>query len=171
MLESLRLFIRYTLWADGRMFDALDPLGAETWTRDLGGSLKSIRDTAVHLVGAEWLYLSRFKGVSPEATWDPAAFPSPAVLRVKWTALTAELAAFADAQTEESLRRPLSYRNLKGEPLTLPLGQVGLQLTNHSTYHRGQVATLLRQAGAQPLPTDLVVFCLEMEKQAARRQV
>jgi uncharacterized damage-inducible protein DinB len=161
MLETVRLFCDYTAWADARMFDALASLTQEQWTRDLGGSLKSARDTAVHLVGAEWLYLSRFRGVSPKAAWDPGDFPEPKLLREKWEPLAAGLASFAAAQTEESLRRPLSYANLKGEALSFPLGHVALQLTNHSTYHRGQVATLLRQLGARPLSTDLVLYWTE----------
>ena len=72
MLDTIRLFCGYTAWADARMLDALAPLTPEQWTRDLGSSLKSVRDTAVHLVGAEWLYLSRFQGVSPTATWAAA---------------------------------------------------------------------------------------------------
>lgn len=164
MLDMIRLLCRYTVWADARMFDALAPLTPEQWVRDLGSSLKSIRDTAVHLVGAEWLYLSRFKGVSPVATWDPTEFASSADLREKWTAVAGDLIAFSEAQTEESLKIPLSYRNLKREALNLPLGPVVLQLMNHSTYHRGQVTTLLRQLGAQPCSTDLVLYWMDQSK-------
>lgn len=161
MLDTIRLLCGYTAWADARMFDALEPLTPEQWTRDLGSSLKSVRDTAVHLVGAEWLYLSRFQGVSPAATWNPEDFPSPAALRSKWTPVAAGLAAFAAEQTPESLRAPLSYRNLKGEALSLPLVTAVLQALNHSTYHRGQVTTLLRQLGARPASTDLVLYWTE----------
>lgn len=164
MRETIRLFCDYTAWADARMFDALAPLSPDAWTRDLGGSLKSVRDTAVHLVGAEWLYLSRLKGVSPTATWDPADFPDPASLRRRWAPLAAELVAFGAARSDEELLRPLSYRNLKGDALSLPLGHVALQLTNHSTYHRGQVSTMLRQLRATPLSTDLVVWWSEKHR-------
>jgi uncharacterized damage-inducible protein DinB len=164
MLETIRLLCDYTKWADARMLAAVSALEPEPWTRDLGSSLKSVRDTAVHVAGAQWLYYSRCKGESPKATWNPAEFPTPASLREKWEPLGAELAGFASAQTEESLRRPLSYRNLKGDPVSAPLGEVLLQVTNHSTYHRGQVTTLLRQLGAQPVSTDLILYCMEIEK-------
>lgn len=166
MLETVRLFCDYTIWADRRMFDAVAPLGPEAWTRDLGGSLKSVRDTVAHIVGAEWLYLARFKGDSPTATLNAADFPTPASLRERWTAVAADLAAWAAARSEEELRRPLSYRSLKGDALSFPLGHVALQLTNHSTYHRGQVTNQLRQLGAQPLSTDLVIYWMEKAKQA-----
>jgi uncharacterized damage-inducible protein DinB len=69
-------------------------------------------------------------------------------------------------QTEASLAAPLSYRNLKGEPATFPLGQLMLHAVNHSTYHRGQITTLLRQLGAQPVSTDLVLYYLSKAKKA-----
>lgn len=165
MLETVRLFIDYTCWADGRMFDAVSTLTPDQWTKDLGSSLKSVRDTVVHLVGAEWLYGSRFRGVSPEATWSAADHPTPASIREPWEFVMKELSSFAAAQTEVSLRKPLSYRNLKGEAIRHPLGEVILQMTNHSTYHRGQVTTLLRQLGARPVSTDLILFCGERAKQ------
>jgi uncharacterized damage-inducible protein DinB len=34
-------------------------------------------------------------------------------------------------------------------------------LANHSTYHRGQVALMMRQLDAEPLPTNLHDFLLE----------
>jgi len=34
-------------------------------------------------------------------------------------------------------------------------------VVNHSTYHRGQVALMMRQLGAEPLATDFHVFLLE----------
>lgn len=128
--------------------------------------MKSVRDTAVHLAGAEWLYLSRFRGVSPEVHWTPADFPGPGDLREKRAPVAADLAAFAAGRSEEGLRAPLSYLNLKGEPVSFPLGQVMLQVTNRSTYHRGQVASQLRRLGAVPRSTDLILYCMERAKPA-----
>jgi uncharacterized damage-inducible protein DinB len=35
---------------------------------------------------------------------------------------------------------------------------------NHSTYHRGQIVTMLRQLGAKPPTTDLILFYRETAK-------
>lgn len=164
MLETIRLLYDYTRWADGRMFEAVAKLAPEAWTKDLGSSLKSARDTVVHVVSAQWIWLSRWKGETPKGMWAAAEFPTQASIREKWEPLAAELAAFVRAQTEESVAKPLSYRNLKGEPFTYPLGHLMLHTVNHSTYHRGQVTTLLRQLGAQPLSSDLVLYYLELAK-------
>jgi len=166
MLETIRLLHDYTRWADGRMFDAVAKLSPEQWTKDLGSSLKSARDTVVHVVSAQWIWLSRWKGESPKGMWSPADFPTPSSIREKSEALAKDLAAFAAEQTPESVAKPLNYKNLKGEPMSYPLGQLMLHMANHSTYHRGQVTTLLRQLGAQPISTDFVLYCAELAKKA-----
>ena len=164
MLETIRLLYDYTAWADTKALDAVSKLTPEQWTQDLGSSLKSARDTVVHIASAQGIWLSRWKGDSPKGMWAAADFPTPDSIRERWLPLRAELAAFVVEQTEASLQQPLSYRNLKGEPVTFPLGPLMLHVANHSTYHRGQITTLLRQLGAQPVSTDLVLYCLEKEK-------
>jgi uncharacterized damage-inducible protein DinB len=164
MLETINLLFGYTKWADARMFEAVSKLSPEQWTKDLGSSLKSVRDTAVHIVSAQGIWISRWKGESPKAMWSAAEFPTPASIREKWEPLAADLAAFVQAQTEESVAKPVHYKNLKGDPMSYPLGHLMLHMANHSTYHRGQVTTLIRQLGAQPLSSDLVVYCGELSK-------
>ena len=166
MLETIRLLYDYTKWADARMFDAVAKLTPEQWTKDLGSSLKSTRDTVVHIVSAQWIWLSRWTGESPKAMFAAADYPTPASIREKWEPLAGQLASFVAEQTEESLVKPVNYKNLKGDPMSYPLGHLMLHAVNHSTYHRGQVTTLIRQLGAQPVSTDLVVYCAEKAKKA-----
>ena len=166
MLETIQLMVDYTRWADARMFEAVTKLAPEAWTKDLGSSLKSVRDTVVHLVSAQWIWITRWKGEIPKGMWNAADFPTQASIRDKWEPLAGELAAFVAAQTEESLAKPLTYKNLKGDTFSYPLGQLMLHTSNHSTYHRGQVTTLIRQLGAQPLSSDLVVYYAERAKKA-----
>jgi uncharacterized damage-inducible protein DinB len=166
MLETIRLMYDYTRWADGRMFEAVSKLTPEQWTKDLGSSLKSVRDTVVHIVSAQWIWISRWKGDVPKGMWTAADFPTQASIREKREPLASQLAAFVAEQTEESLAKPLVYRNLKGDQFSYPLGQLMLHAVNHSTYHRGQVTTLIRQLGAQPLSSDLVVYYAEKAKTA-----
>lgn len=156
--KTIRLLWDYTKWADARAFDAVAKLTPEQYGKDLGSSLKSVHDTLTHVVSAQWIWLSRWKGTSPKAMWTAGEFPTFAALKDRWTALHAEIEAFVAAQTDATFAKDLVYQNTKGETLEYPLGALVLHMVNHSTYHRGQVTTLLRQLGAQPLPTDLVMF-------------
>ena len=63
-----------------------------------------------------------------------------------------------NSEADLTLAQDVTYQNLKGDTLRFPLGALFLHVVNHSTYHRGQVTTLLRQLGAQPVSTDLAVF-------------
>jgi uncharacterized damage-inducible protein DinB len=148
------------------MHDAVSKLTPEQWTKDLGSSLKSVRDTVVHIVSAQWIWISRWKGEVPKGMFNAGDYPTQASIREKWEPLAAQLAGFVAEQTEESLAKPLTYKNLKGEQFSTPLGQLMLHTTNHSTYHRGQVTTLIRQLGAQPISSDLVVYYAEKAKKA-----
>ena len=47
---------------------------------------------------------------------------------------------------------------MNGQPGRSPIWQMVQHVVNHGAYHRGQVATLLRQLGATPISTDLIVF-------------
>jgi len=164
MLETIRLLYDYTRWADGKMLDVVSKLSPEQWTRDLGSSLKSARDTVAHIASAQWLWLSRWKGEAPRAMWPAAEFPSPAAVLDRWAPVRVELATFVAAQTEETLQKVHEYRRLNGEPMSTALGLMMLHVVNHSTYHRGQVTTLMRQLGAQPVSTDLIVYHAEKAK-------
>jgi uncharacterized damage-inducible protein DinB len=63
---------------------------------------------------------------------------------------------FVDSVTEEALARMLPIRTTQ-----LSLAHLMQHLANHSTYHRGQVALMMRQLVAKPLATDFHLFMLE----------
>jgi len=148
----------FNRWANARTLSAAEKLGHDDFTRDLGSSFRSIRDTLVHILGAEWLWLQRWNGVSPNALLPPADFATIAPLRARWSEVEAGQKSFVDGLTPESLERRVAYRSLKGEPVEQPLVGLLVHVVNHSTYHRGQVTTLLRQLGAAPEATDYVLY-------------
>jgi uncharacterized damage-inducible protein DinB len=52
----------------------------------------------------------------------------------------------------------LSYNNYVGDPYKNKVENIMIHLVNHSTYHRAQVATLLRQKGFEPVNTDFITY-------------
>lgn len=60
--------------------------------------------------------------------------------------------------TEEKLASRISYFTLKGKPFESSVLEILLHVTNHSTYHRGQIASAVREAGGNPLATDYIMF-------------
>jgi uncharacterized damage-inducible protein DinB len=49
--EDIQLLYEYDRWANNRVLQAASALSAEAFTRDLGGSFRSVRDTLVHIIG------------------------------------------------------------------------------------------------------------------------
>jgi uncharacterized damage-inducible protein DinB len=109
-----------------------------------------------HVLGAEEVWLSRIEGRT-------------ATLAV-WPALTldqCETAASASAEsfrrlvagvTPDSLAREISYRNSAGAGFTSTLHDILTHVAMHGSYHRGQVAVLLRAVGDDAIATDYIAF-------------
>lgn len=148
----------YNQWANARMLDVTSKLSPEQFTADLQSSHRSVRDTLAHTLAAEWIWLERWKGTSPKALLTAADFPTVESLRARWAQLENDHTEFFGGLTDESLGKVIAYTNTKGERWEYPLGSMIQHLMNHSTYHRGQVTTMLRQLGAEVTPVDLLVF-------------
>ena len=151
----------YTLWADRQVLQAVRQVGAEDLNRDAGISIGSMLGTLAHMMGAERIWLSRFAGVSPDRLQTIEDFPTLPAWIVGWEETAAGLEAFLASLTDEQLAATLTWKNTRGQSFTRPLWQPVLQLVNHTTYHRGQVVSLLRQMGYTAPTTDLIYYFLE----------
>ena len=163
--ELLRFLFQYNLWADLRILDACAALTNEQFTRNLGSSFGSVCDTLVHLYGAEWVWNERFQGRSPSSLPSASAYSDLASVRPKLEEMDRYYIDYVSKLTAEDLQRVLRYKSFAGDEFSNPLWQSLHQLTNHGSYHRGQIVTLLRQLGVKPVSTDLIGFYRE---QAAR---
>jgi uncharacterized damage-inducible protein DinB len=155
--EVLSLYA-YNEWANARIFSAAAELDPEVFTTPRGSSFSSIRDTIAHIATSEWVWLRRWRGESPSGPPDWGSLQEAAALTRKLREVEADRAAFLRGLADDDLARPLAYRNLKGDDFSEPLVNQLVHVVNHSTYHRGQVATLSRQAGFPAPATDLIVF-------------
>lgn len=163
--ELLQFLFQYNLWADLRTLDACSALTKEQFTRDLGSSFGSVRDTLAHLYGAGWVWNERFQGRSPSGLPPASGYSDLASVGAKLEEMDRHYIDYVGKLTSQDLERVLRYKSVAGGEFANPLWQCLHQLTNHATYHRGQVVTLLRQLGVKPVSTDLIGYYRE---QAAR---
>src|SRR4029450_1623379 len=112
--DDLRLLLDYHYWARDRVLDASDALSQEQLTRDLGNSFRSVRDTLAHLHGAEWIWLSRWKGTAPTEGLPLERCEDVAAVRAAWFELEQELRAFASSLTDSMVEEMMDYRMLNG---------------------------------------------------------
>ena len=163
--DDIHILYEYDRWANHRALQQVSSLTPEQFIRDLRGSFPSVRHTLLHILGGEWIWLQYWKLPRPniavlsdlrtqrDAIFNPEAFPNPHALRPKWMEVEAEMSDFVLALTPEALDRVLPVRGTQ-----LKLAHILQHVANHSTSHRGQLALMLRQLGAEPLPTDFHVF-------------
>jgi len=158
-VNDFRLLYDYNSWANHRTLDACGALTSEQFTSPIISSFSSVRDTLVHIRGAEWVWLERWHGRSPSSMGAVAAdFPDLEAVRRAWDEVDRNLIDFVASLTPEDLQRTLSYKTMSGESHAQPHWQMLQHVANHSTYHRGQITTMLRQLGAKPVGTDLIAF-------------
>ncbi len=164
---ELNQLIAYTDWANGAILDATAALDDEQFTRDLRSSFPSVRDTLVHIAGSDWIWLRRWHGESPVAPpdWRTATH---ADVRALWARVMGERRDFLASLDDAAVQRRVPYRRLDGSEHESRLSELLLHVVNHSTYHRGQITTMLRQLGAPAVATDLTRWYRDQNAQPGR---
>lgn len=157
-IGEIQELYEYNRWANGRVLDAVAALSEEQFTKNLGSSFPSVRDTLVHVLASEWVWLSRWEGVSPRGMPDGWASSQYDELRSRWREVEERQRQFVSGVTEAELDEAISYQTTTGEGFRTVLWQMLRHVANHSTYHRGQVITMLRQLGSEAVSTDLIHF-------------
>ncbi len=160
MVEEIRFLFRYNKWANDRFMTAMERLNSEQFTRTITSSFPSIQETLHHLIFAEWLWLSRWKGNSPSeppSSWDTSTFES---MRRLLSDTQNDQRAFLAALSNSDLEKVVHFRRVSGEPMHAPLHHLMRHVINHATYHRGQLTTLIRQVGGNVTSTDLLGFVM-----------
>ncbi len=171
-LDNYRFLARYNRWMNQRLYMACEALTDAQRKADCGAFFKSIHHTLTHLVLADKMWLARFaaQGVSFEAL-APALLAMPpgadytSDLHPDWhdlkhtrDALDAAIEQWLAAMPAEFLTSTMRYANTKGVLRAHPVWQALAHLFNHQTHHRGQVTTLLHQAGVDVGVTDVVAL-------------
>jgi uncharacterized damage-inducible protein DinB len=144
-----RLF-DHVFWADERVLDRLRG-------SDAGAKVAALFS---HLLAAEHVWLARLRGedssripVWPDLTIQQCSGLA-SELRTGYRDLLAELG------TGEMERR-VSYRNSAGREFSSSVGDILMHVALHGSYHRGQIATRMRDDGIDPINSDFITFARE----------
>lgn len=63
-VNDIRTLYAYNRWTNQRMFAELEKLSEEQLTATRESSFPSIWQSVFHIIGAEWIWLKRWKGVA-----------------------------------------------------------------------------------------------------------
>lgn len=141
----LKLY-QYNAWANKRVLDCLNRQHVAD---------EKILSLMSHVLSAQFIWLNRIKGL------PTSPFPLWQLYKLN------ELMTMADdvgknwlafVEDNDDFERVLVYKNYVGDPYENKVEQIMIHLVNHGTYHRGQVALLLRQKGYEPVNTDFITY-------------
>lgn len=153
--------LNFTKWASHKLLTYALTVPEEDLTRHLGNSHGSILNTFQHIYYGDRIWFSRLNNTPrPGSDFaDPEPGPSLADLDRDWWPLLKDFEAVAKATDPSGV---MHYKTLKGDPMERPNWQTILHIVNHGSYHRGQIAAMLRQQGHLPPGTDLIYYYLQM---------
>jgi len=141
----LKLY-EYNAWANRRVLRALKSQQVED---------EKILTIFSHLLSAQFLWLHRIKGLAPAPYELWKQYDLSKLSQMVEESATAWLAYISET---ESFDRILKYHNYTGDYFENNVEHIMMHLVNHGTYHRGQVALLLRQRGFEPVNTDFITY-------------
>jgi len=113
-------------------------------------------DLYAHVLGTEHTWLSRILERAPRVKiWPQLSLDAAAELAAE---NAAALRAVLASNPADQLQRRVAYSNSAGLAFESTVEDILLQVMLHGCYHRGQVAMIVRGAGAEPSPTDYIAF-------------
>jgi uncharacterized damage-inducible protein DinB len=145
--EPLRRLFDHLEWADDRVLRSL---------REAPAPPPKALELFAHVLGAEHVWLARLRQTPPRLpVWPSLDLEQCAtVARENLDGFT----SFLDGIDPDRLGEAIPYTNSAGASFRTPVEDILLHVALHGCYHRGQVAILLRQNGAEPQPTDFIAF-------------
>ncbi len=166
----VRQMADYNAWMNTNICEAAGRLPPDALAQDRGAFFGSILGTLNHLVVADTIWLKRFAAhpaqfaalaevgtLALPQRLDTVLFTDLAALRAHRVWLDGVIGTFAAELTDADLASTLHYNNTRGQPFSRQLFGVLMHFFNHQTHHRGQVSTLLSQAGVDVGVTDLLM--------------
>jgi uncharacterized damage-inducible protein DinB len=155
----------YNHWADNSAIEWLTQINDEQWNQVITSSFSSIRQTAIHIASAEKIWIDFWRNV-PDPVYLSAEFNGTKNDLIEiWKKASAGLKDFIDEYPEENYLQQVTVRKPNGEIGRIEFFQTLPHVINHSTYHRGQLVTMLRQVGFTKFSsTDLFTYYRVMQK-------
>ena len=172
LVDHYRAMARYNAWMNEKLYAVAAEIPDADRRRDVGAFFRSIHGTLNHLLLTDRAWLWRFtadarvaqsrdaagKSIAMTGRLDQELYADFAQLRRERARTDADISAFAAGLTPERLAGEITYRTTAGVEQRHVLWWAVTHFFNHQTHHRGQVTTLLRQAGHDPGVTDLIAL-------------
>lgn len=148
----------YMAWTNSKIIGWLDQITEEQWEQNSISSFTSIKQTALHIASAEKIWIDFWKKVDNPVFLSSEFDGTKTDLLKIWTDTSSTLKDFIENYPEEDYLKQIVFK-VRGEEWQMEFWQTFTHFINHATYHRGQLVTMLRQAGFEDFTsTDLAAY-------------
>ena len=149
----------YNIWANNIVCSWLEKISDGQWMEHITSSFNSIQETVLHIIAAEHIWLQRMNNEENQV-WLQSTFAGTKDEHIAlWKNTSAGLKDFVETFDESNLQTNLDFKRLNGDAYSMPFYELLAHIFNHSTYHRGQLVTMLRQVGVTNVEaTDMLLF-------------
>jgi uncharacterized damage-inducible protein DinB len=146
--DCLQQIANYNYWADSKIIGWLHLISDQQWGQVIASSFSSISQTAIHIVSAEKYWVDHWMHV-PEPKFLSGEFKGTKNELIEiWNRASSDFSTCVESYPVVNYLQAVSFKYPKGNGAgQMPFWQTVVHAINHSTYHRGQLVTLLRQAG------------------------
>ncbi|ODA67584.1 DinB family protein [Methyloligella halotolerans] len=160
MKPTIEMLAGYNVWANGRVYDAVEALPDEDYRADLGAFFGSIHGTLNHLLTADYIWMRRFTGEGPNPDrLDAIQHEAFGDLRAARNAADQRIADYVAGLGENDIAGDLVYRTMSNPAeVRQPLGGLLVNFFNHHTHHRGQVHAMLTRLTGDAPSLDMILF-------------
>lgn len=159
MKELLQQYAAYNHWANKQLLDAIGQLSAEQITQPITSSFPSVFKTVLHLLDAENMWWQRLKLQEHVERPSDTFTGDFKELHQKLLQQSALYEQWTVGLLEHQLQHVFGYQRSKNEQQKQPVYQTLLHIFNHSSFHRGQLVTMLRQLNVTTIPsTDFTAY-------------
>jgi uncharacterized damage-inducible protein DinB len=148
--------LRYDEWATRLALEPVLQLTDEQLVQEFAGELSSIRQQCHHLISVPNRYRARILG-EPVPDVDPTSLENPEQIVAYAAEVADRFAQMVASLAPERLDDEMRYDTRRGL-FVATVEQTLMHVVNHGTYHRGQIACLLKLHGVEPVDTDYLIW-------------
>ena len=161
MSDDLIALFGFNRWADERVIQALRPLAPEQYIQEAALGCPSVRAILLHMADTSLIWANRIRGEQVMSRTTEAEAPTLEAAVQLLAQGHDSYRLLIPTLSPEQLSAPISYRDFKGEPKSLPLWAILRHQLNHSSYHRGQISSHLMEFGIEPPAIDFAIWAFQ----------
>lgn len=157
--DLIEKYGKYNLWANTTLAETLNTLPEDQFITEQKSSFRTIKETVKHMYDAETIWFKRLNGVSL-TEWPSRGVKCTGAEAVKLLLdASKDLTSLAGGLDESRLTSKCRFLSMDGKEFEMNVFDILQHSFNHSTFHRGQLVTMLRFCGIEKLPsTDYITY-------------